>query len=63
MAKTTPKTTPGDTQSDDIARYVEEGFDLGCPQVNRPGKAAMPYSHWWVHRHNLSPVQGDPRRI
>mmetsp|Transcript_37979 Transcript_37979/g.81657 ORF Transcript_37979/g.81657 Transcript_37979/m.81657 type:complete len:257 (+) Transcript_37979:2-772(+) len=38
-----------------IKGYVEEGFDLGCPQVNRPGKAAMPYSHWWVHRvHRVS---------
>lgn len=35
------------------ARYVEEGFDLGYPEVSCPGKAPMPYSHWWIYRWDL----------
>lgn len=33
-------------------RYVEEGFDLGCPQLNHPNRA-LPYSHWWIYRRDL----------
>ncbi|CAK8992133.1 unnamed protein product [Durusdinium trenchii] len=42
-----------------IKGYVEEGFDLGCPQLTNRGKWTVPYSHWWVYRvHRVSNVFG-----
>ncbi|CAE7320224.1 PETH, partial [Symbiodinium pilosum] len=39
-----------------IKGYVEEGFDLGCPNFDRPKQSwSVPYSHWWVYRvHRVS---------
>lgn len=34
-----------------IMGYVEEGFDLGCPQFAsaKGRRCEVPYSHWWVY--------------
>ncbi|CAE7649010.1 unnamed protein product [Symbiodinium necroappetens] len=33
-----------------IKGYVEEGVDLGCPNLDRPKMGwKVPYSHWWVY--------------
>ena len=45
---------PGHRSVDNSNTWKLEGFDLGCPNFDRPKQSwSVPYSHWWVYRLRL----------